>query len=40
MTKYLLQLLFFSKKILDESDRKSNKIWADKSSEFYNRLMK
>ena len=27
-------------KILDESGHKSNKIWVDKSSEFYNRLMK
>ena len=28
------------KKILDESTRKSNKIWVDKASEFYNRSMK
>ena len=27
-------------KILDESDRKPNKIWVDKGSEFYNRSMK
>ena len=27
-------------KILDESSRKPNKIWVDKCSEFYNRLMK
>ena len=27
-------------KILDESKRKLNKIWLDKSSEFYNRSMK
>ena len=27
-------------KILDESNRKTNKIWVDKSSEFYNRSMK
>ena len=27
-------------KILDESDSKSNKIWVDKDSEFYNRSMK
>ena len=27
-------------KILDESNCKPNKIWVDKSSEFYNRLMK
>ena len=25
---------------LDESDRKPNKIWVDKGSEFYNRSMK
>ena len=27
-------------KILDESNRKLNKIWEDKGSEFYNRSMK
>ena len=27
-------------KILDESNRKTDKIWADKGSEFYNRSMK
>ena len=27
-------------KILDESNRKPNKMWVDKDSEFYNRLMK
>ena len=27
-------------KILDDSKRKPNKIWIDKGSEFYNRLMK
>ena len=27
-------------KILKESDRKPNKIWVDKDSEFYNRSMK
>ena len=26
--------------ILDESNRKPNKIWVDKSSEFYNRSLK
>ena len=26
--------------ILDESGHKPNKIWVDKESEFYNRLMK
>ena len=29
-----------SKKFLDESNRKLNKIWVHKGSEFYNRLMK
>ena len=28
------------RKILDESNRKANKIWLDKGSEFYNRSMK
>ena len=27
-------------KVLDESNRKRNKTWVDKSSEFYNRSMK
>ena len=27
-------------KILDESSRKSSKLWVDKGSEFYNRLIK
>ena len=27
-------------KILDQSNRKPNKIWVDKGSEFYNRSMK
>ena len=27
-------------KILDESNRKPNKTWVDKASEFYNRSMK
>ena len=27
-------------KLLDESNRKPNKIWVDKGSEFYNRSMK
>ena len=27
-------------KILDDSERKPNKIWVDKGSEFYNGLMK
>ena len=27
-------------KILNDSKRKPNKIWADKGSEFYNRSMK
>ena len=29
-----------SKKNLDQSKRKRNKIWVDKGSEFYNRFMK
>ena len=29
-----------SQKILDESNRKLNKIWVDKGSEFFNRSMK
>ena len=29
-----------SQKILKESNRKSNKIWIDKGSEFYNSSMK
>ena len=32
--------LFFFQKILDESNRKPNKIWIDKGSEFYKRVMK
>ena len=28
------------KKHLDESNRKPNKLWVDKGSEFYNRSMK
>ena len=27
-------------KILDESNRKSSKVWVDKGSEFYNRSIK
>ena len=27
-------------KVINESGRKPNKIWVDKSNEFYNRLMK
>ena len=29
-----------SKKFLDKSGHKTNKIWVDKGSEFYNRSMK
>ena len=29
-----------SQEILDESNRKLNKIWVDKGSEFFNRSMK
>ena len=28
------------RKILDKSEHKPNKIWADKGSEFYNRFLK
>ena len=30
----------FFQEILDESNRKPNKIWVDKGSEFYNRSMR
>ena len=36
----VLQLLMFFKKILDESNRKPNKMWVDKGSEFCNRSVK
>ena len=48
-SKYLWVILYKDKdmaitntfqKVLDESNRKSNKIWVDKCSEFYNRSMK
>ena len=32
----VLQLLMLFRKILKESNRKRNKIWVDKRSEFYN----
>ena len=35
-----ITILTFFKKILDESNRKPNKIWKDKGSEFYNGSMK
>ena len=38
--KKVLQLLFFFQKILDEFNRKPNKIWLHKGSKFYNRSMK
>ena len=38
--KKLLQLLMGFKKILDESDRKPDKIWVDKDSEYHNKSMK
>ena len=38
--KKVLQLLILLKKVLDESNRKPNKIWVDKGSEFYDRSMK
>ena len=48
-SKYIWVVLFKDKgiaitntaqKVLDESNRKSNKLWVDKSAEFYNRSMK
>ena len=39
-TKKVLQLLRIFKKISDESNRKPNKIYVDKGSEFYNRSIK
>ena len=39
-TKKEPQLLILIQKILDKSKRKPIKIWVDKGSEFYNRLMK
>ena len=38
--KKVWQLPVLFKKTLYESNRKSNKIWVDKGSEFYNRSMK
>ena len=38
--KKVLQLLILLKKVLDESNRKPNKIWVDKGSEFHDRSMK
>ena len=35
-----ITITYAFQKILDESNRKSNKIWVDKGSEFYNRSMK
>ena len=35
-----IRLLMLFKNILDESNRKSNKMWVDKGSEFYNRSIK
>ena len=35
--KKVLQLLMLLRIFLKESCRKSNKIWVDKGSEFYNR---
>ena len=32
--------MIFKKIKIDESNRKPNKIWVDKGSEFYNRSMK
>ena len=38
--KKTLQLLMLFRKILDESNRKTNKIWVHKGKEFYYRSMK
>ena len=38
--KGLLQSTIHLKKCLDEFAPKSNKVWADQSSEFYNRSLK
>ena len=38
--KKALQVLMIFKKILNQSNHKSNKIWVDKGSEFYNKSMK
>ena len=35
--KKVLQLLMLLRIFLKESNRKSNKIWVDKGSQFYNR---
>ena len=35
-SKYVLVLLMLFKIILKESNRRPNKIWVDKGSEFYN----
>ena len=38
--KKVLVLLISFQKILEESDRKPDKIWVDKGSEFYNNSFK
>ena len=38
--KNVFQLLMLFKKHLDESNRKSSKVWVDKGSKYYNRSMK
>ena len=35
-----ITITYAFQKILNESKRKTNKIWVDKGSEFYNRSMK
>lgn len=40
MTKRVKQLLMFFKKILAESNRKPNKLYVDKGSKFFHKLMK
>ena len=38
--KFLITITNAFQKIFDESNRKPNKIWVDKGSEFYKRSMK
>ena len=38
--KFLITITNAFQKIFDESNRKPNKIWVDKGSEFYRRSMK
>ena len=38
--KKVITIIKAFQEILDESERKPNKIWVDKGSQFYNRSMK